>query len=305
MIYTSIYFYFISVAIASFTIYLSYEIYREYRLHYLSYWFYYIIFLNLGFFFFYTIRFLVLDVLKLDPWQTEKFHILLFVFLLRPVIIIGLYLFIKFACGLIEKKLSGLVKKGYILFCIVHSLILLWLTFDYFETKNGHTLNAIGFLSDWITVLAFYAGIGYIIYHTKDIKDPHKQMAVRMFSYIFFICQTVFILTSNYAIKLLLSFAYILPSLLYLKRFLRKYFREYSPIREMDARAGDIFSKYNISLRERELIDLICKGKSNKEIGDALYISLQTVKHHIHSIYRKLKIKNRVQLANFFRNLGE
>jgi ATP/maltotriose-dependent transcriptional regulator MalT len=43
-------------------------------------------------------------------------------------------------------------------------------------------------------------------------------------------------------------------------------------------------SKYNISQREQELIYLICKGKSNKEIGDALYISLQTVKHHIHSV---------------------
>jgi LuxR family maltose regulon positive regulatory protein len=86
---------------------------------------------------------------------------------------------------------------------------------------------------------------------------------------------------------------------------LKKYFREYSSILENEAKARSIFSKYDISKREQELIYLICKGKSNKEIGDALYISLQTVKHHIHSIYRKLKIKNRVQLSNFFRNLNK
>ena len=98
MIYTSIYFYFISIAIASVTIYISYKMYRDYKLQYLSYWFYYIIFLNLGFFFFYTIRFLILDLLKLDPWQIKKIYIILLVFLLRPVIIVGLFLFIKFSC---------------------------------------------------------------------------------------------------------------------------------------------------------------------------------------------------------------
>lgn len=305
MTYTSIFFYFISIAIASVTIYISYKMYRDYKLQYLSYWFYYIIFLNLGFFFFYTIRFLILDLLKLDPWQTKKFYVILLVFLLRPVIIIGLYLFIKFSCGLIEKKLSNLIKKIYLLLWILHSVILFILTLSYFKTKNGHTLNVIEFLSDWIIIFAFYTGIAYIIYSTKEIKEPDKQIAIRMFSYIFLICQTIFILTSNYSLKLLLSFAYILPPLIYLKRFLKKYFREYSSILENEAKANYLFSKYNISKREQELIYLICKGKSNKEIGDILYISLQTVKHHIHSIYRKLNIKNRVQLSNFFYNISK
>jgi DNA-binding CsgD family transcriptional regulator len=141
-------------------------------------------------------------------------------------------------------------------------------------------------------------------YRTKGIKEPDKQIAIRMFGYVFFICQTIFILTSNYSSKLLFSFAYILPPLIYLRRFLKKYFREYSSILENEANASYIFSKYNISQRELELIYLICKGKSNKEIGDTLYISLQTVKHHIHSIYRKLNTKNRVQLSNFFNNIS-
>ncbi|NIM17784.1 MAG: hypothetical protein GTO45_37890 [Candidatus Aminicenantes bacterium] len=47
---------------------------------------------------------------------------------------------------------------------------------------------------------------------------------------------------------------------------------------------------------------MVSKGKSNREISDRLYISLQTVKHHIHRIYRKLNVRNRVQLSNVIRN---
>lgn len=63
------------------------------------------------------------------------------------------------------------------------------------------------------------------------------------------------------------------------------------------------FSKYNISEREREIIFLVLEGKSNKEIEDTLYISIGTVKNHIYSVYRKLKIKNRTQLVNLFKHI--
>jgi len=39
--------------------------------------------------------------------------------------------------------------------------------------------------------------------------------------------------------------------------------------------------------REKEIIELLFKGYSNKQIGKALFISARTVKNHIYSIYRK------------------
>lgn len=59
---------------------------------------------------------------------------------------------------------------------------------------------------------------------------------------------------------------------------------------------------HGISQREWEIIQLICTGKSNKEIEDELYISLATVKDHIHNIYSKTGVKNRVQLTNMVNN---
>jgi DNA-binding CsgD family transcriptional regulator len=60
-----------------------------------------------------------------------------------------------------------------------------------------------------------------------------------------------------------------------------------------------LFTKYQISNREQEIIHLILKGKSNKEIEDTLFISIPTVKFHIYSIYRKVKVKNRLELIRF------
>ncbi len=60
------------------------------------------------------------------------------------------------------------------------------------------------------------------------------------------------------------------------------------------------FLKFGITKREQEIIQLICEGKSNREIEDQLFISLQSVKDHIYRIYQKTRVKNRVQLANLF-----
>ena len=52
-----------------------------------------------------------------------------------------------------------------------------------------------------------------------------------------------------------------------------------------------------LSQREMEILDLITKGRSNKEIAFELGISRQTVKNHMTSILRKLAVNDRTQAA--------
>lgn len=65
-----------------------------------------------------------------------------------------------------------------------------------------------------------------------------------------------------------------------------------------DTKLDRFFKKYNISKREQEILLLILNGDSKKSIEEKLFISAHTVKNHIYNIYRKLGIKNRVQLVN-------
>jgi DNA-binding CsgD family transcriptional regulator len=50
-----------------------------------------------------------------------------------------------------------------------------------------------------------------------------------------------------------------------------------------------------LSKREMELLRELGRGRSNKEIGDVLFITAQTVKNHVTSILRKLDVDDRTQ----------
>lgn len=58
-----------------------------------------------------------------------------------------------------------------------------------------------------------------------------------------------------------------------------------------------LFEKYQITKREKEIIEQICQGKTNQQIADTLFISLQTVKDHTHRIYTKIGISSRLKLV--------
>jgi LuxR family maltose regulon positive regulatory protein len=50
-----------------------------------------------------------------------------------------------------------------------------------------------------------------------------------------------------------------------------------------------------LTKREREVLGLVVGGLSNQEIADALFISVGTVKTHVHNIYGKLGVRDRPQ----------
>ncbi|MBL7006632.1 MAG: helix-turn-helix transcriptional regulator [Spirochaetia bacterium] len=56
-------------------------------------------------------------------------------------------------------------------------------------------------------------------------------------------------------------------------------------------------SRFGITPREKEIIFLLLSGKSNKEIGEKLFVSHRTVETHVYNIYRKCSVKNKLELA--------
>jgi ATP/maltotriose-dependent transcriptional regulator MalT len=53
-----------------------------------------------------------------------------------------------------------------------------------------------------------------------------------------------------------------------------------------------------LSIRELDVLGELTKGLSNKHIGEALFISENTVRSHLSKIYEKLYVQNRVQAIN-------
>ena len=55
----------------------------------------------------------------------------------------------------------------------------------------------------------------------------------------------------------------------------------------------------HLSIREREVIELVAAGRANRDIAETLFISENTVKGHLRRISYKLKVNNRVELARY------
>lgn len=62
-----------------------------------------------------------------------------------------------------------------------------------------------------------------------------------------------------------------------------------------NAARGDVPLIEQLSKREREILQLMGEGKSNREIAQQLVIAISTVKSHLHTIYSKLQVQSRTQ----------
>jgi DNA-binding NarL/FixJ family response regulator len=58
----------------------------------------------------------------------------------------------------------------------------------------------------------------------------------------------------------------------------------------------------SLTRREGEVLELLGRGLSNKEIGEDLCVSVATVKHHVHHLLEKLKLPRRAQAMRLVRD---
>ena len=71
---------------------------------------------------------------------------------------------------------------------------------------------------------------------------------------------------------------------------------------QKNSRSEFDFSRYDISMKECEIIELVAEGLSNKEIASELYLSEGTVRNYLSTVLEKLGLRDRTQLAVFYYN---
>ena len=84
-------------------------------------------------------------------------------------------------------------------------------------------------------------------------------------------------------ISIVLSLVIILYFLLYFKNVKEN---ENTIIRELSI-------KYNLSSQEEKVLGLLVLDKSNQEMADELYLSVNTIRNHVASIYKKTNMKKK------------
>ncbi|MBN1272978.1 MAG: helix-turn-helix transcriptional regulator [Candidatus Aminicenantes bacterium] len=134
-----------------------------------------------------------------------------------------------------------------------------------------------------------------------------KKKINRSFS-VFYLIFFVGLLSTNLApaiwhIGVILIFKILINlfPLYWIRKYLLKYGRSI-PLTLDETILNKTVDEYGITAREKEVLELIIKGKNNKQVASLLCIAPHTVKNHLYRLYNKLGVNSRYELLTFFLN---
>jgi len=306
-----LYLIFLSISLAA--IYISYKLARTYRCKFLDYYLYSLIFHYVYGFINFIGKLLVSQISSGfgDSYLLSTLIISVFSF---PAIISSLYMMIYWVREILEKRVSRTFKTAY---WLVQALILVFFfigTKIFVDTKDLQWAKLVLGPLEIVFVSIFILVIAHLILNARGLANKRKRKLAKNLGFLNIIGSAVFFAAlyiplpfykSNfifYSFNTFIYFSMALIPLLYLKWFLGRYYTELDLHPVKADGMSRFFSEYKITEREQSIIQLIIKGKTNEEIGDELFISTKTVKNNISSIYRKARVKNRVQMTNLIRD---
>jgi len=187
-----------------------------------------------------------------------------------------------------------------------------WLEFFIFNSR-GIADNFLIY-SDILIFFSIILASVYLISQTKYIQNKTSQEAIKLLGIIFVILILLLFLKwlisgsismendmierlSIYTLVILFNGLIIWWVAFYSDRVNENKLFKFEKV---NLNTDELKSKYNISKREMEVIQLVCDGLSNKDIAEKLFISIDTVKDHNSRIFQKTGVKNRTQLAKLF-----
>ncbi len=225
--------------------------------------------------------------------------------LVHLVVAVSLYFFSSFMAQLAGWKLSRLFNVLYSALWGGSAVVIAILAAQPPAEISSYPL-VLSVVQYLLRTVTFWGWGLYLLFHLRKIDDLLERRFLRNWVILLLAGYAAFDLSiripraSDYVIATLQA-CFNLPALFYLSHFLRRR----SVARPFETNQPDlsaILAPLDVSPRETEIVDLILRGFSNKEIASRLFISVDTVKKHSYNVYKKLGVQNRVQLSYFVQN---
>jgi DNA-binding CsgD family transcriptional regulator len=294
------------------TVIISYKLTREYPLPYLNNYFYFV-FCSVvcGFFDWIAYNLIKIWVPDLIIRMNDIIYHIFWGLIGFPCALLAFYYLIAFLYNISGVKQSSVEKRimiASIIFLSALSLIRVFFFADKFNTLIGSFLKTVYILILPILQLTY---LWYLYSRGKREKNSdlvfNKKLFLLIgisFSFWYLLMHLQLVLTRgdwNQLIILGFYLALLIPTV-YLYKYQEKnnngqIFND-MPLEKLSF----LFNEYDFTEREKEIMLLLYRGKSNKAIGEELFISLQTVKNYVSKIYKKLNLKTRLELLNYLRN---
>lgn len=222
----------------------------------------------------------------------------------------NMYLWLSVQEKIIRREALNLINKAIKRYLLFYMSMWILLTF-FLSVEHFYTLKWLLLVTDIVLIIGFLAAsIAHIIFAaTANDRLSLGYMtivtAMLIWNYVSYFWGETSVYWGNSAfirapLDLTIIFWLIINvvTLLYVYQmvFLKTFTESTESVSKNDTadRIDEVCEQFKLTPREKELIELIYAGKSNKEIADTLFLSESTVKTHIYNIFRKMDVKNRV-----------
>jgi len=307
MDYISLFGYMLVISISLISILVAFHLYNKYSLKFYRSFAYCIICGNLFSLLAFIGHYLTESIFQHQPVEISikaKFALILN-FMSMPFLLLCLFFIMVLFRDIFDKPLSPSLKRISLITGLIMAVLATFMYIDFFSQNPSVFAETISIVLEILAILIFLVSVSQGFFNLREIKDLHHRRVLLIFTLLFL--GILIILTLNIFLfsGLLSDIALFIPweliLLIYMVKKMNEFYLLQPNFLEKSGSLEKIYQKYHITLREQEIITLICRGKTNRDIEAALYISLQTVKNNIYNIFKKLKVKNRVELINFIR----
>jgi DNA-binding CsgD family transcriptional regulator len=230
-----------------------------------------------------------------------------------PLMAIAFYFFLTFIAGILDEGISSVFRIVYIiLWVVLFTGLLIRIQFALKQITSPAT-QALSYASGVIIPIIPIAALIYLMLRAVRSSRTEGKKGILAFAVVSLICFFLFFVafifsqassSLKWAVPFCLLLANISPVLV-LRKILIRYGRPLRLEKFTDTKMQQFHEQFQLSRREGEILDLLLKGRSNKDIERKLFISHHTVRNHIHNIYQKLNVSSRLQLLNLIRTWFE
>jgi DNA-binding CsgD family transcriptional regulator len=219
-----------------------------------------------------------------------------------PFLIMAWFMYLRFCFELSGSKVGRSVSLSYFFFHLFFFIVLGWSIAQ--KSDGALNISGAGLIYIYLVLDVLLTSWGLIFLLLRSFKINVIAVApIKKYVFLtaFFLLLKIisayiyYLFPASIPIFILLYFLAVVIPLVYFYSQKDRFMQGDKGALEISS-FENLIARYGITRREREIIKEVCSGKSNQEIADALFISLQTVKDHTHRIYLKMDIKSRVQL---------
>ncbi|MCK5147880.1 helix-turn-helix transcriptional regulator [bacterium] len=206
--------------------------------------------------------------------------------------------------GFTDKKVPQIFSWT---FWIVTTILMILEFIKYKLQLQNQILPWLTFISEWITdnapiIELIFLGLLYRRARKLSHSKERKMIMAFVLIYLSRFLVLLAVLPLPKILPVLFFAAFLISGsalpLIWFKYYFLPYEQQRQITNEQKPLIEQLVECYGISRREKEILELILRGKTNPEIEEKLFISYHTVKNHVYKIFQKMGVSNRYELMH-------